>query len=36
MQPAQLEVELSFLLLALKGPIEQAINKELDTLFKKA
>jgi putative polyhydroxyalkanoate system protein len=31
-----LDVELSFLLLPLKGPIEQAINKELDTLFKEA
>jgi putative polyhydroxyalkanoate system protein len=32
----RLDVELSFLLLPLKGPIEQAINKELDTLFKTA
>jgi putative polyhydroxyalkanoate system protein len=32
----QLEVQLSFLLLPLKGPIEQAIHNELDTLFKKA
>jgi len=31
-----LDVELSFLLLPLKGPIEQAIHRELDTLFKKA
>jgi putative polyhydroxyalkanoate system protein len=32
----RLEVELSFLLYALKGPIEQAIGKELDALFGKA
>jgi putative polyhydroxyalkanoate system protein len=32
----RLDVELSFLLSALKGPIEQAIHRELDTLFKKA
>jgi putative polyhydroxyalkanoate system protein len=32
----RLDVELSFLLLPLRGPIEQAIHKELDTLFKKA
>jgi len=32
----RLDVELSFLLLPLKGPIEQAINKELDALFNKA
>ncbi len=32
----RLDVELSFLLLPLKGPIERAIDKELDTLFKKA
>lgn len=32
----RLDVELSFLLFALKGPIEQAINKELDALFGKA
>jgi len=32
----QLDVELSFLLLALKGPIEREINKELDALFGKA
>jgi len=31
-----LDVELSFLLFALKGPIEQQINKELDALFGKA
>ena len=30
-----LEARLSFLLTPLKGPIEQAINRELDTLFKK-
>jgi putative polyhydroxyalkanoate system protein len=29
----RLDVELSFLLYPLKGPIEQAINKELDALF---
>ena len=32
----RLDVELSFLLLPLKGPIEQAIHKELDALFKKS
>jgi len=32
----RLDAELSFLLSALKGPIEQAIRKELDILFKKA
>jgi putative polyhydroxyalkanoate system protein len=32
----RLDVELSFLLFALKGPIEQAIDKELDSLFGKA
>jgi len=32
----RLDVELSFLLTALKRPIEQAIEKELDTLFDKA
>lgn len=32
----QLDVELSFLLLALKGPIEREIKKELDELFGKA
>jgi putative polyhydroxyalkanoate system protein len=32
----RLEVELSFLLYALKGPIEQAIGEELDALFGKA
>jgi putative polyhydroxyalkanoate system protein len=32
----RLDVELSFLLLPLRGPIEQAIHRELDTLFKKA
>ena len=31
-----LDVELSFLLFALKGPIEQQINRELDALFGKA
>jgi putative polyhydroxyalkanoate system protein len=31
----RLDVELSFLLTPLKGPIESAINKELDALFKK-
>ena len=31
----RLEVELSFLLLALKGPIEQAIHKELDAVLGK-
>ena len=31
----RLDVELSFLLLPLKGPIEQAIHKELDALFAK-
>ncbi|HEX8009710.1 MAG TPA: polyhydroxyalkanoic acid system family protein [Casimicrobiaceae bacterium] len=31
-----LEIELSFLLVPLKGPIEQAIDMELDKLFKKA
>ena len=31
-----LEAQLSFLLSALKGPIEQAIRKELDVLLKKA
>ena len=30
----RLDVELSFLLTPLKGPIERAINKELDALFK--
>jgi len=29
----RLDVELSFLLLPLKGPIEQAIHKELDALL---
>jgi len=29
----QLDVKLSFLMTPLKGPIEQAINKELDRLF---
>ena len=32
----RLDVELSFVLFALKGPIEQQINKELDALFGKA
>ncbi|HEV8258360.1 MAG TPA: polyhydroxyalkanoic acid system family protein [Casimicrobiaceae bacterium] len=32
----RLDVELSFLLFALKGPIEQEINKQLDALFGKA
>jgi putative polyhydroxyalkanoate system protein len=32
----RLEVELSFLLFALKGPIEQEINNQLDALFGKA
>lgn len=32
----RLDVELSFLLLALKGPIEREILKELDALFGKA
>lgn len=32
----RLDVELSFLLSVLKGPIEQEINKELDSLFGKA
>ena len=32
----RLDVNLSFLLLPLKGPIEQAINRELDALFSKA
>ena len=32
----ELNAELSFLLSALKGPIEQAIHRELDLLFKKA
>jgi len=31
-----LDVELSFLLLALKGPIEREIKKELDELFGQA
>ena len=31
-----LEAQLSFLLTPLKGPIEQAIHRELDALFKKA
>jgi putative polyhydroxyalkanoate system protein len=31
-----LEAQLSFLLSALKGPIEQAIHRELDALVKKA
>jgi putative polyhydroxyalkanoate system protein len=31
----RLDVELSFLLSALKGPIERAIEKELDALVKK-
>ncbi len=31
----RLEVQLSFLLTALRGPIEQAIHRELDGLFKK-
>jgi len=30
----RLDVQLSFLLSPLRGPIEQAIHKELDTLFK--
>lgn len=32
----RLDAELSFLLSALKGPIERAIHNELDALFKKA
>ena len=32
----RLDVELSFLLTPLKGPIENAIQKEFDALFKKA
>ena len=32
----RLDVELSFLLTVLKAPIEQEINKELDSLFGKA
>jgi putative polyhydroxyalkanoate system protein len=32
----RLDVELSFLLFALKRPIEQEINKQLDALFGKA
>jgi putative polyhydroxyalkanoate system protein len=32
----RLDAELSFLLTPLKAPIEQAINKELDALFRKA
>jgi hypothetical protein len=32
----RLDVELSFLLFALKGPIEQEINKQLDALFGRA
>jgi len=32
----RLDVELSLLLLALKGPIEREIHKELDALFGKA
>ena len=32
----RLDVELSFLLTPLKGPIEHAIHRELDALFKKA
>jgi putative polyhydroxyalkanoate system protein len=32
----RLDVELSFLLSALRGPIERAIHRELDALFKKA
>jgi putative polyhydroxyalkanoate system protein len=32
----RLDAELSFLLSALKSPIEQAIHRELDALFKKA
>jgi putative polyhydroxyalkanoate system protein len=31
----RLEVELSFLLLPLKGPIEQAIHKQLDAVLAK-
>jgi putative polyhydroxyalkanoate system protein len=31
----RLDVELSFLLFALQGPIEQEINKQLDALFGK-
>jgi putative polyhydroxyalkanoate system protein len=31
----RLDAELSFLLTPLKAPIEQAINKELDALFRK-
>ena len=31
----RLDVELSFLLLPLKGPIEHAIHKELDTILVK-
>lgn len=32
----RLEAQLSFLLTPLKGPIEQAIHRELDALFDKA
>jgi putative polyhydroxyalkanoate system protein len=32
----RLEAQLSFLLTPLKAPIEQAIHRELDALFKKA
>ena len=32
----ELDAQLSFLLSALKGPIEHAIHKELDALLKKA
>jgi putative polyhydroxyalkanoate system protein len=32
----QLDVDLSFLLLALKGPIEREIHKQLDALFGEA
>lgn len=32
----RLDAELSFLLTPLKAPIEQAIQRELDALFKKA
>jgi putative polyhydroxyalkanoate system protein len=32
----RLDVQLSFLLTPLKGPIEREINKELDALFGKA
>jgi hypothetical protein len=32
----QLDVELSFLLVALKGPIEREIHKQLDAVFGQA